>query len=97
MKKQEKTGKRWPALRAELRAFADARRGRIGGLAGFLGVARPQVSAWLAGAVEPGAEVALGMLAWLAESRAAEAQARADAAASAPARLAAALRKAPLP
>lgn len=95
MKHSDKTGKRWPALRAELRAFADARRGRIGELAGFLGVARPQVSAWLAGTVEPGAEVALGMLDWLAESREAEAQALADVAASAPPRLAAALRKAP--
>lgn len=97
MKKSDQRGERWPALRAELRAFADARRGRIGELAGFLGVARPQVSAWLAGTVEPGAEVALGMLAWLGESRAAESKARADAVASAPARLAAALSKAPLP
>jgi len=62
-----------PALLAELRAFAKAKKGRINALAAELGTAQPTVSAWLNGHQEPGGESVLQLAAWLDRAKAAEA------------------------
>ena len=86
---------RWSAKLAEIRTFTAAKRGRVGELAAFLGVARPQASAWLSGSIEPGAEAALAMLEWLRVAPQIEAEQRAALASAAPPRLAAAILRAP--
>lgn len=59
-------------LLAEARAFCKQQRGRVTILADFLEVAQPQLSAWLAGKMEPGGEVTLKIQAWIAQEKAAE-------------------------
>lgn len=91
------TGQKTPLLAAflaDVQAFCAARHGRVSELAAAAGVAQPHVSAWLHGKMEPGGEATLTIQAWIARERAAEEAARAVKVAAAPARLAAAMRRA---
>ena len=81
-----------PALLDEVQEFCKARRGRVVELAGALGVAQPQLSAWLSRKFEPAGEVTLQMQAWLWRAREAEKAEIAARIETAPPRLAAALK-----
>lgn len=80
------------ALLDDVQAFCKARRGRVAELATALGVAQPQISAWLTRRVEPSGEVTLQISAWLLRERECEDAARVAKIAAVPARLSAALK-----